>query len=290
MNPFPASSLWCRMTTWTVTVAMLLPTLVACTAPTPYADAGSARLDGIVVDGTRRAGEREPGLAVVVRSGVREEAYAGMTLRPGDRIDTGPRADAVLRYASGTELVLRPNSGGRIGSLSDFVGEVFVKVKGIFSVDTTFVKAGARGTAYLVRTHAGGATSVVVVEGIVDVGSTTGAWPTVPLGAGTMALAHPRAPQPMPANVDDLARTREWVERVERLVPAPSGVSRSALIGIGFAAAIAAAVLLSNNKGSDRGYPAATTSTPASTGSRDTRPPPPPAPTPPPPPAPREPR
>jgi hypothetical protein len=289
MNPFLASSLLCRATTWTVTVAMLLPTLAACTAPTPYAGAGTARLDGIVVDGTRRAGEREPGLAVVIRAGVREEAYAGMTLQPGDRIDTGPRADAVLRYTSGTELVLRPNSGGRIGSLSDFVGEVFVKVKGFFSVDTTFVKAGARGTAYLVRTHAGGATSVVVVEGIVDVGSTTGAWPTVPLSAGTMAIAHPRAPQPMPANVDDLARTRDWVERVERLVPAPSGVSRSALIAIGFAAAIAAAVLLSNSKGSDRGGPPATSSTPAGTGTRDTRPPPPPPP-PPPPTYPREPR
>ena len=276
MNPFRASSLWCRVTTWTVTVAMLLPTVVACTAPSPYESAGTARLDGFVVDGTRRAGEREPGLAIVTRYGVREEAYAGMTLQPGDRIDTGPRADAVLRYASGTELVLRPNSGGRIGSLTDFVGEVFVKVKGFFSVDTTFVKAGARGTAYLVRTHAGGATSVVVVEGIVDVGSTTGAWQTVPLSAGTMALAHPRGPQPMPADVDDLARTRDWVERVERLVPPPGGVSRSALIAIGFAAAIAAAVLLSRNKGSDRGDPAATSSTPAGTGTRDTRPPPPP--------------
>jgi hypothetical protein len=291
MNPFLASSLWCRVTAWTVTVAMLLPTVVACTAPTPSADAGTARLDGLVVDGTRRAGEREAGLAVVVRSGVREEAYAGMTLQPGDRIDTGPRADAVLRYASGTELVLRPNSGGRIGSLTDFVGEVFVKVKGFFSVDTTFVKAGARGTAYLVRTHAGGATSVVVVEGIVDVGSTTGAWPTVALNAGTMALAHPRAPQPVPANVDDLARTRDWVERVERLVPPPSGVSRSTLIAIGFAAAIAAAILLSRNKGSDHGDPPATSSTPAGTGTRDTRPPPPvPPPAPPQPYPPREPR
>ena len=157
MNPFLASSLWCRVTAWTVTVAMLLPTVVACTD----ADAVCATRHRPPRRHRRRrhpagAGEREAGLAVVVRSGVREEAYAGMTLQPGDRIDTGPRADAVLRYASGTELVLRPNSGGRIGSLTDFVGEVFVKVKGFFSVDTTFVKAGARGTAYLVRTHAGG--------------------------------------------------------------------------------------------------------------------------------------
>jgi len=285
MNPFLAISALRRVTTWTVTVAMLLPTVVACTSPGPYGGPGTARLDGIVVDGTRRAGEREPGLAIVTRYGVREEAYAGMTLQPGDRIDTGPRADAVLRYASGTELVLRPNSGGRIGSLTDFVGEVFVKVKGFFSVDTTFVKAGARGTAYLVRTHAGGETTVVVVEGIVDVGSTTGAWQTVPMSAGTMALAHPRAPQPMAANVDDLNRTHEWVERVERLVPAPSGVSRSALIAVGFAAAIAAAILLSRNKGSDRGDPPATSSTPAEAGTRGTRPPPTPPPYPP-----REPR
>ena len=284
MNAFLLSTAVRRVTAWTVAAAMLLPTLVACTS-TPSAEAGTARLDGIVVDGTRLAGAREPGLAVVIRSGAREEAYAGMTLQPGDRIDTGPRADAVLRYTSGTELVLRPNSGGRIGSLSDFVGEVFVKVKGFFSVDTTFVKAGARGTAYLVRTHAGGATSVVVVEGIVDVGSTTGAWPTVPLSAGSMALAHPRAPQPMAANVDDLNRTHEWVERVERLVPAPSGVSRSALIAVGFAAAIAAAILLSRNKGSDRGDPPSTSSTPAEAGTRGTRPPPTPPPYPP-----REPR
>ena len=40
---------------------------------------------------------------------------------------------------------------------------------------------------------------------------------------------------------------------------------------------IAAAILLSRNKGSDRGDPPATSSTPAGTGTRDTRPPPPPS-------------
>jgi hypothetical protein len=263
MNRFLTSSSLQRATAWTVAVAMLLPTLLACTTPTPSAAAGAARLDGIVVDGNRLAQAREAGLAVVTRNGVREEAYAGMTLQPGDRIDTGPRVDAVIRYASGTELLMRPNSGGRIGSLTDFVGEVFVKVKGFFSVDTTFVKAGARGTAYLVRTYAGGTTSVVVIEGIVDVGSTTGAWPTVPLGAGTMTLAHPRAPQPTTANVDDLARTRDWVERVERLAPPPAGISRSAIVGTIAITAVIAAILASRTKGSsDRATPPTTTQTP----------------------------
>jgi hypothetical protein len=277
--------LW-RVTACAVIVAMLLPTVVACT--TPYPESAAARLDGIVVDGNRLAGAREAGLAVITRNGAREEAYAGMALQSGDRIDTGPRAYAVIRYPSGTELLMRPSSGGTIGSLTDFVGEVFVKVKGLFSVDTQFVKAGARGTAYLVHTYAGGTTEVVVVEGIVDVGSTTGAWPTVPLRAGTMTFAHPRAPQPTAANVDELARTREWVERVERLAPPPSGVSTSTLVGAALIAAAIAAILASGGKGSsgDR-PPPSTTTTPPSTAPSTTRTPTPPAGVPREPPAPR---
>jgi hypothetical protein len=261
--------------------------VVACT--TPYPESATARLDGVVVDGTRLAGAREGGLAVITRNGgAREEAYSGTALQAGDRIETGPRTYAVIRYPSGTELLMRPNSGGTIGSFSDFVGEVFVKVKGLFSVDTQFVKAGARGTAYLVHTYAGGTTAVVVVEGIVDVGSTTGAWPTVPLRAGTMTFAHPRAPQPTAANVDELARTREWVERVERLAPPPSGVSTSTLVGAALIAAAIAAILASGGKGSsgDR-PPPSTTTTPPSTAPSTTRTPTPPAGVPREPPAPR---
>ena len=286
MNRSLTRSLW-RATAWTVIVAMLLPTVVACT--TPYPESATARLDGVVVDGTRLAGAREGGLAVITRNGgAREEAYSGTALQAGDRIETGPRTYAVIRYPSGTELLMRPNSGGTIGSFSDFVGEVFVKVKGLFSVDTQFVKAGARGTAYLVHTYAGGTTEVVVVEGIVDVGSTTGAWPTVPLRAGTMTFAHPRAPQPTAANVDELARTREWVERVERLAPPPSGVSTSTLVGAALIAAAIAAILASGGKGSsgDR-PPPSTTTTPPSTAPSTTRTPTPPAGVPREPPAPR---
>ena len=231
MNAFVAVSALRRVTVWTVGVALLLPTLVAGTLPA-YAQGDAARLDGIIVDGNRLAVAGETGLVIVIRNGVREEAYAGVTLQPGDRIETGPRANAVLRFTSGTELLMQPSSGGRIGSLSDFVGEVFVKAEGVFSVETSFVKADARGTEYLVRTHEGGATSVVVIAGIVEVASTTGAWPPVSLSAGMTALAHPRPPHPAPANADVLAATLDWVERVERMVPAPSmGSSVGALLG-----------------------------------------------------------
>jgi len=248
-----AAKPWRRVTAWTVLATLLLPSLLAC-APTAYPPAGPAptatarvpaevaRLDGIVVDGARLAGARESGWVVVVRDGVRQNAHAGMSLHAGDRVETGPRADAVLRYPSGTEVIMRPLSGGSIGSLTDVIGEVFVKVRGLFSVDTTFVRAGARGTSYLVRTFPGGATSIVVFEGAVEVDSTTGAWTPVILGPGTMGLAHPRAPQPLPASTEELARTRDWVEHVASLEPQPgSGVSRTGVIaGVAVAAALAA--------------------------------------------------
>ena len=124
---------------------------------------------------------------------------------------------------------------------------------------------------------------MVVIEGTVDVGSTTGAWPTVPIGAGTMTFAHPRAPQPMQADVNDLARTRDWVERVGK-----------ACAGAGGRLEVRDHRRDRDRRG-DRGDPGdpqqrssrgdpppATTSTSAGTGTRETRPPPPPPPSKPP--------
>jgi len=274
MSAIPAKPARWRATAWTLIAAMLLPTIVACTtvpapapaAPSPSAASNVARLDGIVIDGNRAMQGREPGLVAIMRDGFRMDGYPGLELRSGDRVDTGPQAHAVIRYPSGTELLMRPNSGGRIGSLTDFVGEVFVKVKGLFAVETTFVKAGARGTAYLVRTYQGGTAGVTVVEGAVEVGSTTGAWPSVTIGAGTMTLAHPRAPQPMAASLEELARTRDWVERVEQLVPPPRGVSTGAVVGAVAIAALIAAMAASSSH--DRDQPRQPTPQP----SRDTPP------------------
>ena len=289
----PATSAWRRATAWSLLVAMVLPSLLACAAapyasPPPSSSAAPpasttriaptevARLDGVVVDGTRLADGRERGWVFVVRDGRRQDAYAGMSLHAGDRVETGPRADAVLRYPSGTEVIMRPLSGGRIGSLTDVIGEVFVKVRGLFSVDTTFVRAGARGTSYLVRTLPGGATSIVVFEGAVEVDSTTGAWTPVILGPGTMAVAHPRAPQPMPATTAELARTRDWVEHVASLEPQPgSGVSRTGVIVAAAAVGALAAIVASRSHESAPRPPDHPNDTP----SRDT--PPAPAPVPP---------
>lgn len=249
-----------RLVVWLVAAAMLLPVLSGCvTRPPP-----TIRLDGIVVDGQRLARPDENGLASVVRNGVSREARAGMELLAGDRINTGPAAYVVIRYPSGTEVLMRPRSSGRIGSFTDVIGEIFTKVRGVFSVETSFVKAGARGTAYLVRSSPAGTTTVIVFEGEVVVESTRGAWPAVTLGPGTMVVAYPRPPQPVPAGVEDMQRTRDWVERLERLVPPKTGISGAGVaVGAAAIAVMIGAILAGRNSGGDR---------PSSGSSSDARP------------------
>ena len=177
---------------------------------------------------------------------LRDLRFAAPTRRNrADRVDTGSSATAVIHYPSGSELLMRPSSTGRIGSFTEAIGEFFAKIKGKFAIETQFVRAGALGTQYLVRTAADGATTVIVFDGQVQIDSTTSAWRPVVAEPGTMVLAHPRSPATMAAPRDEVARTKDWVEHVERLVPVSSspGVSGKAIaltalfVGLGLAIA-----------------------------------------------------
>ncbi len=227
---------------------------------------GYAWIEGVAVDGQRLAGPGDGGMASITRDGRTVEARAGMELRRGDVVTTGPRAEAVIRYASGSQLYMRQNSSGRIGSLLGLIGEVFAKIKGRFEVETTFVRAGAQGTAYLVRAAPDGEASVVVFEGTVRVDSTQRAWAPVTIGAGQMVVAQMRPPQPMPATVEELQATRAWVERLERLVPPPASISSTeAAIAAAAVAVAVGAIIASRNRSRDSAPPP----TPAPTGTGD---------------------
>ncbi len=230
-----------------VSAALVIPGLAGCaTKPTGY-----GWIAGIVVDGQRVARPNEGGLLSVTRDGKTVEGRAGMELRRGDYVVTGQRAEAVIRYASGSEILMRPNSGGEIGSFVRMFNEVFAKIRGAFEVETTFVRAGAQGTAFLVRTEQSGETTVIVIEGAVRVDSTQRAWAPVTITAGEMGMAHPQAPQPMPASEAELQSTREWVDRLERLVPQQAAVSPTeAAIAAGVVAVAIGAILASRNRDS----------------------------------------
>jgi FecR protein len=206
---------------------------------------GRATLAAVAIDGQRIARPDELVQLSVWRSGRWLAAQPGMALWPGDRVSTGPRASAVIRFTSGTELYLRPNSRGTIGSFFEFVGEVFAKIRDAFAVETTFVRAAADGTAYLVRSTDNGDTSVLVFDGRVRMSSPVNAWPAFSLPAGMSALCPPRQiPVQAPAPRWELERTAEWVERLEKLAgPAPGSTSSGQTAGLLAVGALVAILL-----------------------------------------------
>jgi hypothetical protein len=121
-----------------------------------------------------------------------------MTLEKGDRVTTGPGATAVIRWPSGSVAHLHPNSRARIGSLFELVGEVFVRVRGRFVLETEFVIVGAEGTSYLVRAVPSGEAEVLVLDGRVTVSSLLRAWAPVGLARGEKTVTEDRAPARLP--------------------------------------------------------------------------------------------
>ncbi len=252
MNPLRTMA-WQRSLACCLTLALVL---AGCANPQQHRaprNAASIILAGVVVDGVRLAGEREAGLVRVWRDGRSVEGQTGLTLLRGDFIETGPRADAVIRFANGSTLYMRPDSRGRIGSLSEAVGEFFARIKGVFSIESSFVRAAANGTAFLVRAQADGETHVTVFEGNVYVDSTRGAWQRISVGAGQAIVAQARASPVTVADDNDIRRTQEWADRLDRLLsqPSSSGSSVGGAIAVGVAIA-AAAVLLSGRDKDDK--------------------------------------
>jgi hypothetical protein len=174
-------------------------------------------------------------------------------------VATGVGGELVIAYRNGSVLYMRTNTQGRIGSFFidsiDSIGTVFVKVKGFFEVKTNLVKAGARGTAFEVVAQPGGAAKVTVVDGVVDVASTTGLWAAVALGAGTRGFAHPQAPLPAAASQDELLAIDRWVRRLERL-PAHAGAgTTSATVAGAVVLGGLIALLASRHDGAPAGNP-----------------------------------
>jgi hypothetical protein len=248
--------LWQRGLVCWLCLALALAPLSGCgtTKPTPK----PLHLAAVVIDGDRLARPEELGAVRVWRAGAPLAVTVGMALQEGDRIDTGRAAHAVIRWPSGSELYMRPGSSGEIGSIRKAVGEFFVKVKGVFGIETEVVRTAADGTAFAVRTGPGGAATVTVFEGRVRVDSLRGLWPTVTVGAGSTATAAARAPQSLQASPAELQKVRDWVEPIEKLLP-PAAPTRAGLSTGAVVAGVGIAVLLAvlASKSADKPQPPA---------------------------------
>ena len=117
----------------------------------------------------------------VFRNGTPVIPALSMGLVSGDEIQTEADSTAVIRFADGTEVIVGPNTHIRMGSLWVLVGEIYVKARGLFRVETLYVTAGVEGTQYLLTVDSKAEMSMVVLDGAVRLKSKTGSWEPVAL-------------------------------------------------------------------------------------------------------------
>lgn len=204
-----ALSLWLRLS-WLVVSGLALS---GCASITLNA----------VVDGRLVAGGPIPGVEVI-RQGVRSPVQDNMGVQPGDEIRTGPQTTAVLSFIDGARVFVQPGTHIRIGSVFVYFGEVLVKVKGYFQVETRYATAGSEGTQYLVRVDPGDQVRVVVAEGRVGLVSRSRGWNKAILGVGQSAWlvgsdAPVAFPPATPAEIEDIRRR---IQALDALVPQPA--------------------------------------------------------------------
>jgi hypothetical protein len=158
----------------------------------------------------------------VLRGDRRLDTTPNMRLNLGDEIWTGPDSSVAIRFPNGSQLYLRSNSHVQIGSAFAFVGELFVRVKGAFQVDTEFVTAGAEGTEWVMLVSSNGDTRSIVLEGRVRMVSSKQLWQPMTVGANSQILTvGARKMEMIPASPSDINDIKRWVSQIDRLVRVP---------------------------------------------------------------------
>lgn len=154
----------------------------------------------------------------IVRQGKPIGVRQHLALEAGDRIRTDSESTAIISYASGTVVYVRPNSVVRIGSIFVEIGEIFVRARGFFQVDTEFVTAGVEGTEYVVRVGPQQRVGVVVLSGRVACTSKAKRWPKFTLDPYEKAkFERDGPPERSRADEAEIDEIRRWVAEIERV-------------------------------------------------------------------------
>ena len=153
----------------------------------------------------------------VWRAGKEIGARRGMALQPGDEVQTGPMAAAVLHFRGVGDTLLADRTRVRVGSLEVLFGRIFAKVRNAFEASSENVVAGVEGTSFLFEVREDRSVRVAVAEGAVACRSPKGAWAPFRLRADEAALAsYPSggAPRIVPADTRELKALDDWVRHV----------------------------------------------------------------------------
>lgn len=132
----------------------------------------------------RIATEQEAREVTLLRDDTLLVPHPDLPLEKGDQIETGPSTAALLRYTEGHEVLLTSNTRVKLGSVRVLSGEVLVRPRGEFRVETGFLAAGAASGEFLFRASAGGdQVELIVSEGTVTCESKSGLWSPVRVAA-----------------------------------------------------------------------------------------------------------
>ncbi len=213
----------------------LLALLLACLSL-----AGCASLTLDVVRDDRLVAEGDPPGVEVTRQGAPLRVAPSMALQAGDELRTDGRSTAVVSFFDGARAYVQPNSHVRLGSILVYIGEVLIKVKGYFQVDTKYATAASEGTEYLVRVEPGDRVQVTVADDRVGLASKTMRWPRNSLGVGQTAwLSGPDLIQLGLATPGEVEGIRNRMRGLDQIVPRHAGIGTVLLIGVITAGAVA---------------------------------------------------
>jgi len=158
----------------------------------------------------------------IIRGGLLLDTKPNMRLNIGDEVWTGPRSAVAIRFPNGSQLYLRSGSRIRIGSVFAFFGELFVRVRGAFQVDTDFVTAGAEGTEWVMLVAQNGDTRCTVLEGRVRFTSTENLWgPRLMTENRQIVTRGSRSAEITSATREQLNKINHWINQIDQLVQAP---------------------------------------------------------------------
>lgn len=168
--------------------------------------------------GAVRAGQKAGAEGIeIIRRGAPMSASEKMVLEAGDEVRT-TAVSAVIQFPDKSWVIVEPNTVVRISSLWLAKGRILAKARGLFQVQTQFVRVSVEGTEYQVSVDENNQASVDVAEGATRLTSTTGSWEAfvVPGREGAVVKAR-EVPQKRLLSPEEVMRIRQQLRAFETL-------------------------------------------------------------------------
>ena len=144
-----------------------------------------------------------------------------MELLPGDEIETGANAAAVLRFRDAGDTLVLERTRVRIGSLEVIFGRMFALLRNRFTVTSETVVAGVEGTRFLFEVGRDRAVRVAVADGAVVCRSPQDAWAPVRLRANEALLSRYPSRAPPTHTAADASELRAYEQLSRDVSSAP---------------------------------------------------------------------